>query len=166
MQLDPFYDNLIPADGYLLEDISPKNVRNLINRCPNLSTLDIEYDYYEDPEHAGGTENFLLDLIPLLSRLKQLRHLAVQGPYKMKNMNAFPTNVVASLPLLESFDFAGIAAFGGQPRFGDGSFGCNLSNLIFLSKLKLWFVDDIDSVEIVMWYMPRLKSCTGRSISL
>ncbi|EGF98716.1 uncharacterized protein MELLADRAFT_113310 [Melampsora larici-populina 98AG31] len=144
VQHDSFYDNLIPGD-YKVEDVSPKNVRELINRCPNLSTLDIKYDYHEAPEDAGGTETFLLGLIPLLSSLKQLRHLAVQGRYKQKNMNAFPTDVVASLPLLESFDFAGLAAYAGQPKLGDGSFGLNLSKLKFLSRLHLWFIDDIDA---------------------
>lgn len=143
---DSLYDNLIPGIhlDHRIECISPKNVKDLINRCHNISTLVMEYEYYEHFEDVGGTEAFLLNLIPMLSNLKHLRHFTLGESYNETIMNDFPSKLVASLPLLESLTCKGLAASGDRRKDGDGSFGFNLSNLRFLSRLHLLGFDDID----------------------
>lgn len=139
----PFYDNLICKEfrDDLEERISPENVRALINRCPQLSTLNILYECPEDDEDEGGTEAFLIDLIPLLSTLKHLRHFSLEDVYDAMIMNEFPVKLVCGLPLLESFTWRGHSD---QGKLGDDSFGLNLSKLKFLSRLHLSGVSNID----------------------
>lgn len=56
---DPFYDNLLLEDEHVPQPISPQNVRDLIIRCPNISTLDLRVEYDEDDEDMGRTNAFL-----------------------------------------------------------------------------------------------------------
>ncbi|EGG04988.1 uncharacterized protein MELLADRAFT_108015 [Melampsora larici-populina 98AG31] len=134
---DHFYDNLIPESQTESELISPKNARELINRCPNLSGLDLYYHYEELDEDTGGTEVFLSNLIPLLSSLQQLTHLSFGSQTLISK--EFPSKVVDNLPLLESLT----VCISTSPD-GDDSFGFNLSKLKYLSRLTLWFNGDID----------------------
>ncbi|EGG00794.1 uncharacterized protein MELLADRAFT_111497 [Melampsora larici-populina 98AG31] len=146
VEIDPFYDNLTPyKDKYHhVAWISQKNAKALINGCPNVSEVDIEYEYLAKPENVGGTEIFLLELVPILSNLKQLRHLKLKDGYQKTIMNEFPSKIIGSLPLLESLTMGGLTAPGNQRTTGENSFGSNLSKLRYLSKLELWRIEDID----------------------
>ncbi|KAH9808014.1 hypothetical protein DFH28DRAFT_1088354 [Melampsora americana] len=138
---DPFYDNLIPESRIHSEYISPKNVRNLIHRCPNLSMLEFRYHVEEQDEDKGGTEAFFVDLLPLLSTLKKLQHLALES--QTTRMRELPSKVVANLPLLESLMLR-VASPEAQHKTGDSSIGFNLSKHKHLSRLEIWYNKDID----------------------
>lgn len=139
--------------------------------CPNLSKLIIKCYYEEELRDRGGTEAFLIDLIPLLSRLRRLRHLSLEGGNEIKIMNGFPSKVVASLPLLESFDCYELTESKNQQKPGHGSFGFNLSQLKYLSKLTLWKIEDIDG-NWCLYNWPRtikklmILECGDLSLSL
>lgn len=139
---DPFHDNLeLDFESEYIESLSSKNIKLLINRCPNLSTLTIEYDYKRYDE--GRTEAFFLELVSLLSSLKQFRHLHVLGD-PIKFMNKFPSQAVASLPLLESLTCGGVTVSRHRKELGEESFGSSLSKLRYLSQLHLYRFEDID----------------------
>ncbi|EGF98106.1 uncharacterized protein MELLADRAFT_113853 [Melampsora larici-populina 98AG31] len=152
---DSSYDNVIPGLHHdnRVACISPKNVRDLIDQCPNISTLVMDYEYFEQSEDAG-TEAFLLDLIPLLSSLKYLRHFKVGERDNETTMIEFPSRLVANLPLLESLTCEGFTSPRDQRKSGDDSFGFNLSKLKFLSRLHLLGFDDIDE-EWCLYDWPR-----------
>ncbi|EGG12541.1 uncharacterized protein MELLADRAFT_58290 [Melampsora larici-populina 98AG31] len=139
----PLYDNLVCKESHddIEEQISPENVRALLDRCPNLSTLKISYECAEDNEDEGGTTAFLLDLIPLLTSLKHLRKFTLNDVHDQITLNDFPLKLVCALPLLESLTWRGLSD---QRNLGDGSFGFNLSKLKFLSQLHLARVDNVD----------------------
>lgn len=144
----PLYDNLTTAweqweGASQLEPISPKNIRALIKQCPNLSTLDIRFKYYDDMNDFDGTEDFLIALIPLLSGLKHLRHFTLEDRNEEHMyMYRFPSKLISGLPLLESLALSG--SYGDSPKLGEDSFGFKLSKLKFLSRLDLvGFYDDI-----------------------
>ncbi|EGF97539.1 uncharacterized protein MELLADRAFT_114259 [Melampsora larici-populina 98AG31] len=141
---DPFYDNLILEDEHVPQPISPQNVRDLIIRCPNISTLDLRYEYDEDNEDVGRTNAFLSDLVPLLSSLKQLQKLELDGRHNTTMMTDFPAKVVGSLPLLKSLAIWVPTSSGDSPKVGDASLGFNLSKLQYLSRLELFSNEDID----------------------
>lgn len=142
----PFYDNLTTGlqNASQIEFISPKNIRALMNRCPNLSTLDIKFDYYDDINDSGGTEDFLIGLIPLLSSLKHLRHFALEDKNEEQMyMHKFSSKLISSLPLIESLVWNGSTPHGDSRKLGEDSFGSKLSKLKFLSRLHLVRFDDI-----------------------
>ncbi|EGG00043.1 uncharacterized protein MELLADRAFT_118148 [Melampsora larici-populina 98AG31] len=141
---DPFYDNLIPMCKVTPQPISPKNIRDLIIRCPNISTLNLCNKHEEDDEDVGRTDAFLSDLVPLLSSLKQLQHLKLHDEYGKTIMTDFPAKVVGSLPLLKSLIIRARTSSGNQQTVGDASLGYNLSKLKYLSRLELWANEDID----------------------
>lgn len=145
-EYDPFYDNLIPFSkhGHSVKGISPKNARDLIDRCPNLSTLSLTFDYNEQEEEIGGIAAFVIDLLPRLSSLQQLRHLELLDEDGETINNGFMSNLVDNLPLLKSFVYKGFRRFRDQQRFGDVPLGSNLSKLKHLSRLNLSDIDDIN----------------------
>lgn len=142
-QYDHFYDNLFLEHKSSAEGISPKNVKALINRCPNLLELDI-YCEYGDIYYGDGTERFLLELIPLVSSLKQLRHFGLFYDQCKTIMKEFPSKAVSSLPGLESLVIQVPVASKDQQTLCDDSFGYNLSKLKHLSHLNLWHNQDIN----------------------
>ncbi|EGF98699.1 uncharacterized protein MELLADRAFT_69086 [Melampsora larici-populina 98AG31] len=167
-------------DQYM-EPISPESVRALIKRCPNVSELGIKCDYEAGYRDTGGTETFLLELIPLLSSLKQLRHLTLDDGqkitvrngheyFKLRIVNGLTSEIVASLPLLESFNCQAITASGDQQKLGNSSFGFNLSQLKSLSHLTLWDIKDVD-VTWCLFDWPRtitklvIQECVNLSLS-
>ncbi|KAH9812080.1 hypothetical protein DFH28DRAFT_1084593 [Melampsora americana] len=146
---DPFYDNLIPVSGneYRAKRISPKNVTDLIERCPNLSTLNMQFDYVEPDEDEDGEVGmaaFVMSLAPLIISLKQLRHLTLADNCTMTIMNDLPSKLISNLPLLESFTCNGIDTSGDHQQLGVESFGFNLSKLKYLSRLDFSLSEDID----------------------
>lgn len=172
VELDPFYDNLTPdvERGYRVQWVSQKNVKDLINSCPNLSTLNLDYEF-EQLENTGGLEIFLLELLPVLSSLKQLRQLSLVDGCDKSIMNQFPSKVIGSLPLLESLTLGGLTASRDQRTIGDDSFGFKCSKLESLSRLELWRIEDIGE-DWCLYSWPRtitnleLHECGDLSISL
>lgn len=140
---DPFYDNLIPYPMRDLEYVSPNNARDLIARCPNLSTLKFDSLHEEDGDDAGGMENFLSDLVPLISSLKQLQHLHIMN-FNLELWKDFPSKVVGSLPLLQTFIIQSPTTSEDQQQIGEGSFGYRLSKLKYLSWLDVRFNSNVD----------------------
>ncbi|KAH9811907.1 hypothetical protein DFH28DRAFT_1178675 [Melampsora americana] len=144
-ECDPFCDNLSPHITYDdVQPISPKNVINLITCCPNISILNLYYGYLEGFEDRGRTEKFLLNLIPLLSNLKQLRQLRLVNRYQMIVMFDLPLQIVVNLPLLESLTMNVLTLSRAQSRLGDVAFGLNLSKLRNLSQLHLSYLYNIN----------------------
>ncbi|EGG04987.1 uncharacterized protein MELLADRAFT_108016 [Melampsora larici-populina 98AG31] len=150
------YDNLTtdPEDASQIEFLSPKNIKSLIKRCPNLSTLEIRFEHYDDINDFDGTENFLINLIPLLSSLKHLRHFSLEDRNdEQMYMYRFPSKLLSGLPLLESLTLDG--SYGHSQRIDKDSFGFKLSKLKFLSRLDLvGFSDDI-YVDWCLYDWPR-----------
>ncbi|EGG05862.1 uncharacterized protein MELLADRAFT_63861 [Melampsora larici-populina 98AG31] len=135
----PSYDNLSFQNymGARTACVSPKTVKDLIESCPNLSSMNIEY-------YEGGTEAFLSNLIPSLSNLKNFRHLKFKDGNLDACMKEFPSKLADGLPLLESLDFMGFRGFGDDGKIGDGSFGSHLSKLKHLSQLHLSHISDLN----------------------
>lgn len=134
---DPFYDNLTIDTDENHEWISPNNVKLLIDLCPNISTLSMDYGYHEEPGEEGGIEDFLSTLAPRISSLQQLRELIIVDGMERNVSIEFPSKLIGSLPLLESLTCSGIAVSVDHQRLGDDSFGFNLCQLKSLSKLHL-----------------------------
>ncbi|EGG04451.1 uncharacterized protein MELLADRAFT_108463 [Melampsora larici-populina 98AG31] len=142
---DSFYDNLDIDPTRERKQISPKNVKDLINMCPNLSTLEMSYDYEEPNDDKGRTEDFLLDLVPLISNLKHLQEFIFVDTNRGTILYEFPSKVIGILPLLESLIICvPTHTVSGSQKLLDSSFGFNLSKLRYLSRLSLGYVDVID----------------------
>ncbi|EGG11466.1 uncharacterized protein MELLADRAFT_59652 [Melampsora larici-populina 98AG31] len=150
---DPFYDNLITdfQDDPPIKWISPKNIRDLIDRCPNLSTLRFHFDYDEPFEDEGRRAAFMIDLVPLLASLKQLRHLTLEDDYASTIENEVTSKVIQSLPLLESFTCTGHSTSDDDRKLDNASFGFNLSKLKSLSRLNLCRIDIHDNWCLYNW---------------
>lgn len=168
---DSFYDNLITdlENITAVNSISPDNAESLIDRCPNLSTLEIEFDYAEPDEDEGPIAAFVLDLLPRLTSLKQLRHLTLVNNRANTIVNGLPPKLIGNLPLLESFTCAGLVTSGSDRRHGAESFGFNLAKLKSLSRLDLSQMDIHDNWCLYDW--PRtithlkIHRCRGLSPS-
>ncbi|EGG04373.1 uncharacterized protein MELLADRAFT_64932 [Melampsora larici-populina 98AG31] len=135
---DPFYDNLNINMDYIDEErVSPKNAKDLITRCPNLSKLEISYTLRGDTEDGVQLSAFLLDLVPLISSLKHLRHMSLLNYMGEENAVKLPSELIVGLPLLESLRLTGLTVLLDQGTLGEDSFGYNLSKLRHLSELDL-----------------------------
>ncbi|EGG01930.1 uncharacterized protein MELLADRAFT_66717 [Melampsora larici-populina 98AG31] len=103
VEYDPYYDNLIlNMEDEDPERVSPKNAKDLITRCPNLSELEIRYEVFGESEDAVEVTGFLSDLIPLIISLKHLRQLSLITYLGNGPMVIFPSELLLGLPLLES----------------------------------------------------------------
>ncbi|EGG04164.1 uncharacterized protein MELLADRAFT_108721 [Melampsora larici-populina 98AG31] len=141
---DSFYDNLTIQSQFGVQCISPENVKKLIHLCFNLSTLNFWYEL--DGEPGAGVEvfNFLLDLSPLITGLKQLRHLSLSYRASEENVLAFPSKLILGLPLLESLRCFDLDVSADQGSLGDGPPGLILSKLQHLSTLFLFSIEGIN----------------------
>lgn len=149
---DPYYDNHTLDFAYDKKEwISAKNVKLLIEQCPNLSDLTIRCAGVDDD--LGSTEAFLLDVVSMLSNLQKFRHLKVIAcGYQIKVMNQFAMKAVSSLPLLETLMCGGVRTPGHQQKLDDDSFGFNLSKLKYLSRLHLYQFEDMnDNWRLYNW---------------
>lgn len=143
---DPFYDNLTidMEDDHERECVSPKNAKDLITRCPNLSELEIRYELIGDQEDADQVSRFLSDLSPLIGRLKQLRQLSFVCYMDLGPAIKFPSKLILDLPLLESLKCREMVVLSNEGRIGNASFGSDLSKLRHLSTLQLIDIEGID----------------------
>lgn len=144
-ECDPFYDNLVSEMQYGdQQSLSPKSVRDMINRCPNVSTLHISYELIRTPEDALAVSSFLSDLVPLMTNLKQLRQLSLVDRMGEGHMISFPSKLIHGLPLLESIKCYGLVVSTDQGELRDGSFGFDIAQLQNLSALQLIEIEGID----------------------
>ncbi|EGG01487.1 uncharacterized protein MELLADRAFT_67049 [Melampsora larici-populina 98AG31] len=90
------------------KSISPENVKDLINCCPNLSALKIVFPLNQFFEAKDTTVAFISEISPVFSSLKALRDLTFEDRNENLVTNEFPSQLISCLPLLESLTWHGL----------------------------------------------------------
>ncbi|KAG0151171.1 hypothetical protein CROQUDRAFT_57131 [Cronartium quercuum f. sp. fusiforme G11] len=124
------------------ELLSLQTVAGLLAQCPNLIVLDLTFpmadsSHDQSPTHdAVALVAFLTRLIPVISRLTNLRHLWLRNLNFSALTNEISTQLFRSLPLLESFS-ASTLTWNPEHTSKTLDTGLPLSQLKHLSRLYL-----------------------------
>ncbi|KAG0143986.1 hypothetical protein CROQUDRAFT_47978 [Cronartium quercuum f. sp. fusiforme G11] len=140
---------------YIRQGLSPQSVVYLLTQCPNLHTFELTFDApvqakpYSDYLHAC-----LLQMVPLISHLTQLRALTLINTQKPICLDKFLLDILAQLPLLDSFTCARLT----MSNEGAQSLGRYLSQMNYLTKLSLYHVSAVNESWCLYNWPMRLDS--------
>lgn len=126
------------------QGLSPGSVVQLFAYCPNLTSLSLIISGRKNTQRfANGMQRFLLELLPLMSRLSNLTRLELIDNGEGKVMNKLFKRIPEYLPFLESFRCSDLWTSAPQGT-GGPSLGRCISQLKNLTRLELHDADAMD----------------------